>query len=669
MDTNQQIGLFKEFIENNYHSELMDKVSKGENFLIIDFILLSKFDPDLAQDILDQPSETIKAVEIAISQFDALGDIKFRVRISGLPESIRVNIGHIRGVHIGKFIKINGIVGQKSDVRPQVVSARFECPSCGTIISVLQLDSNFKTPNNCSCGRKGKFRLISKELVDAQGIVLEESPEELEGGEQPKRLNVFLKDDLVSPLSEKKTNPGSKVQICGILKDIPIVQYGVKLTRLDLILEANYIETLEEDFSDINISEEDEKQIIKLSQNPDIFRMMCESVTPATFGHEKIKEALTLQLFGGVRKKGKKGAILRGDIHILLIGDPGTSKSQILKQIAKLAPKSRYGAGKGISGPGLTAAVVKDEFLKGNTLEAGLLVLANRGICCIDELGNISPEHLDSLREPMEQQTVTIAKANIRTQLNAQTSILAAANPKFGRFDPYELIAKQINMPPPLISRFDQIFVLRDIPNKDKDRKLAKFILNIHKEEGNYTVPIAEELFRKYIAYAKRKIKPKLSEEANKELEDFYVSMRNSTNTEESQAIPISARQMEALIRLTEASAKSRLSQTAYKSDAKKAIDLFSFCLNKVGIDPKTGKLDMDTINLGQSSSSRNNLFVIKNAMRELEQTEGKIYPEDSLFKMIKERMTRDEMEEGIEKLRHAGELFSPKRHFLQLMS
>ncbi|MBI2575415.1 hypothetical protein HYV82_06035, partial [Candidatus Woesearchaeota archaeon] len=233
-------------------------------------------------------------------------------------------ISEIRSSHIGKLLYVEGLVRKKTDVRPQVVSSKFECPSCGQIMLILQLDQSLKEPSKCSCGRKGKFLLVSKELVDAQGLVLEEIPESLEGGEQPKRINVFLKEDLVSPISEKRTNPGSKVKVFGILNEVPIIlRTGGKGTRFELMLEANNVEASEENFYNIDISKEEEQKIIELSQDIRVYEKLIGSIAPSIYGYERIKEALVLQLLGGVQKKRKDGVTTRGDIHVLLVGDPG----------------------------------------------------------------------------------------------------------------------------------------------------------------------------------------------------------------------------------------------------------------------------------------------------------------------------------------------------------
>lgn len=668
VDASEQIKKFQEFLESYYYSQIVENLRKDNKFVVVDFADLSKFDLDLSNGLLESPEDTIKAAEIAIAQFDLENITGFKVRFKNLPESQNIMIRNIRSKHIGKLIYAEGIVRQKSDVRPQVTAAKFECPVCGNIINVLQLNGSFKEPTRCGCGRKGKFVMLSKELVDAQGIVLEEVPESLEGGEQPKRINIFLKDDLVSPLSEKKTNPGSKVSIIGVIKEVPIIlKTGSKSTRFDIIVEANHIETVEETFYEVKISEEDEQKIIELSQDPELYSKLVNSLAPSIYGYGKVKEALLLQLVGGVRKVRSDKVVSRGDTHILLVGDPGSGKSAMLKRISVIAPKGRYVSGRGISGAGLTAAVVKDEFLKGWSLEAGALVLASNGICCIDEMDKMISEDRAAMHEALEQQTVSISKANIQATLISRTTVLAAANPKFGRFDPFGIIAEQINMPPTLINRFDLIFPIKDLPDEARDEKMASHILKLHQDPDFYEPEISTEFLRKYIAYAKQKVVPTITNNALQEIKEFYLKMRTSGSEEGViKAIPISARQLEALVRLTEATARLRLSDKATENDAKRAIDLIESCLMEVGLDKETGKIDIDRIATGISASQRSHIIVIKEIITDLENKVGKTIPIDDVIAEAKSKgVDEGKAEDVLEKLKRVGEIFEPRRGFL----
>jgi len=669
MEAVEQIKEFEKFLERDYKAQILESVRKGEKYFVVDFNNISKFNHELADKLLEEPEEVIKACEEAIKDIIDEDLSKFTIRINNLPESQKVMIRNIRSNHIGKLLTIGGIVRQKSDVRPQVTSAKFECPNCGNVINVLQLDSSFKEPTKCGCGRRGKFRLLEKELVDAQGLVLEEDPEELDGGEQPKRMNVFLKDDLVSPLSERKTNPGSRIVIVGQVKEVPIItRTGTTSIRFDLLIEANYMGSIEEDFYEVEVSEEEEKEIKELAHDPKIYQRLIDSIAPSIYGHERVKEALVLQLFGGILKERSDGVITRGDMHILLIGDPGSGKSQMLKRINVVAPKSRYVSGKGVSGAGLTASVVKDEFLRGWSLEAGALVLANKGICCIDELDKMTTEDRSAMHEALEQQTISISKANIQATLLARTTVLAAANPKFGRFDPYDILAKQIDLPPALINRFDLIFPVRDLPDEKKDGLLAKHILNLHQNPEIAEPEVDTNLLKKYIAYARQKSFPKLTDAALEEIKNYYVEMRNSGTQEEAgiKAIPISPRQLEALVRLAEASAKLRLSEKVSKKDAKRAIDIVHYCLSQIGLDPETGKIDIDSFSTGVTASQRSHIMVIRDIIEELEGKVGKTIPIDDVLAEAKLKdINEGRVEEALESLKRHGEIFEPRHGFL----
>ena len=669
MEAVDQINIFQEFLEKRYKAKLLEAVKKGIKFLVIDFSDLSQFNPELAGDLLDRPEEVIKAAELALDAFDLPEIHNFRIRFKNLPDSQKILIGEIRSDDIGKFVVVEGTIRQKSDVRPQVTSAKFECPSCGNLISVLQLNSVFKEPSRCGCGRKGKFRLVSKDLVDAQRIVLEENPEQIEGGAQPKRMSFFLKEDLVSPLSERRTNPGSKISATGVIKEIPVIlSSGSKSTRFDLIVEANYVKAVEEAFHELKINKEEEKKIKELSQDPKLFNKLVDSIAPAIFGYGRIKEALVLQLMSGVRKTQEGGVGTRGDIHILLVGDPGSGKSQLLKRINVVAPKGRYVSGKGVSGAGLTATVVKDEFLRGWALEAGALVLASDGIACIDEMDKMSVDDTSAMHEALEQQTISISKANVQATLIARTTVLAAANPKLGRFDPYGLLAEQIAMPPTLINRFDLIFPIKDLPNKKRDEKMARHILGLHQRPESIKAEIETKFIRKYIAYAKQRITPQLTDAALSEIREYYVKMRGSGSSEEGgiKAIPISARQLEALIRLSEASARTRLSNNVTKKDAKRAISLVHYYLTQIGMDIETGEFDIDRISTGVPAAQRSKIAQVKEIIVELENKVGKIIPIEEIVELAKEKkIDGADVDEAIEKLKRGGDLFEPRRGFI----
>jgi len=656
----------KEFFETQ-KKEIGLSAKKGNKVIYINFNNLAEHSPVLAENLILKPDETFAILELALEDSGLISDSK--IRLQSIASDQEIKIRNIRTKHLGKLISIEGIVRQASEVRPQVVNARFECPSCGTIISVLQMDKKFKEPSRCSCGRRGGFREIGKDMVDAQRLVIEESPDNLEGGEQPKRMNVFLKEDLVEPKMEEKTTPGSRVKIIGVLQEVAIpLASGALSTRYDLAIEANSIIPLEESFEELDISEEDEREIKELAADPKIFEKLVKSVAPSIWGYEEIKESLVLQLFSGVKKKRSDGTDTRGDIHILLVGDPGVAKSVMLKFISGIAPKGRYVSGKSASGAGLTATVVRDEFLRGWSLEAGAMVLSNKGLVCIDELEKMDENDRSTMHEAMEQQTVTISKANVQATLRAQTSVLAAANPKFGRFDPMEMVAKQVNLAPSLLNRFDVIFILRDLPNKERDESIATHVLQEHKQEVKREI-IDKILLKKYVAYSKQRYNPVLTDEAVKFIKEFYVGLRNqpSLSGEVLRPIPISARQLEALIRLAEATARARLSKKVTKKDAERAINLMKYYLMQVGYDEESKSFDIDKIS-GNPASQRGKIHIIKNVLEELESRLGKLIPIEEVQKEIGEKMTQEEFDEAMEKLVRAGDLFRPRKGYVQRM-
>ncbi len=648
-----------------YKKDVGESLRKAANVIYIDFMVLTAFSNKLSDEILSNPEEILRVLELAIEESGLVSNV--RVRLYNLPKSQEIKVRDIRSKHLNELIIIEGLVRQSSDVRPQVVNARFECPSCGTVISVLQVEKKFREPSRCSCGRRGGFKLLSKEMVDTQRLVIEEVPESLTGGEQPKRINIFLKEDLVEPKMEEKTTPGSRIKVIGTLKEVSVpIRSGGLSTRFELAIEANNLIPLEETFEEFDIKEEDEKQILELSRDPKIFEKLAKSIVPSVWGYEEIKKALVLQLFGGVKKLLADGQRSRGDIHVLLVGDPGTAKSATLTFMGKISPKGRYVVGKSASGAGITATVVRDEYLRGWSLEAGAMVLANKGLICIDELEKMDPNDRSAMHEAMEQQSITISKANVQASLRAETSVLAAANPKFGRFDPYQAIAQQIDLPPTLINRFDVIFTLRDIPHRDKDEKIAMHVLHEHQKPGEVmTVP--RELFRKYVAYTKQKVKPKLTEEAIDAIKSFYVDLRNRPVTSEAvlRPIPISARQLQALIRMSEASARIHLREFVLKEDAEIAIEIMKYYLMQVGYDYESKTFDIDKITTGITSSQRSKIFTVRDVITQLESTLGKMIPIEEIEKELEDKLSKDEIDDAIEKLTAQGEIFKPRRGYV----
>lgn len=651
---------------NAHKREIGESIRTGERIVRLNFLQLAEYSPMLADQLESFPEETLSIMENAIAETGLAKDP--RIRFVELPRTFVSKIREIRAKHLDQLLWIEGIVRQTSDVRPQVVNAKFECPTCSAILSVLQIDRKFREPSRCSCSWKGDFKLLSKEMVDTQRLVIEESPDSLEGGEQPRRLNVFLKEDLVDPKMEERTTPGSKVRIFGTLKEVPVpLHTGAISTRFDIALEANNTIPLEETFEDLSITDDEIKEILEIAADPNRYKRLYESIAPSIYGFDYVKQAVLLQLFGGIRKTKSDGGMTRGDIHVLLVGDPGVAKSVLLKFTATIAPKGRYVSGKSASAAGLTAAVVKDEFLRGWSLEAGAMVLSNKGFVAIDEIEKMNEQDRSAMHESLEQQTVTISKANIQATLRAETTVLAAGNPKLGRFDPYTPIPQQIDISPALLSRFDIIFVIRDLPNRSQDEAIATHVLQEHKQEVIRDT-IEPKLLRKYIAYARKHHKPHLTDEAAEEIKEFYVRLRSQAakaNTE-IKPIPMTPRQLEGIIRLAEANAKMRLSNEVTREDARKGIELLRTSLQQVGYDEESKSFDIDRITTGITASKRSKILTVRETLSQLESRMGKLIPMEELKKSLQGKMTDVELEEALAQLERAGDLFTPRKGFIQ---
>ncbi|MCD7781699.1 MAG: minichromosome maintenance protein MCM [Methanosphaera sp.] len=630
--------------------EILDSFPE-EKSVIIDYNDLEVFDPDSADLLIEKPEETLDASSRAISNIDPQRkNAHLNVRFKNVRNMVPLR--NLRSEFIGKFIAVDGIVRKTDEIHPRIITAVFECRSCLRVHEVEQKTSMIHEPAVCQeCGGRS-FKLLQDESVymDTQTVKVQEPLENLSGGDQPRQINVILEDDMVDTLT-----PGDKVRITGVLK----TARDERTKRFNNYIYGNYIEPLEQEFEELDITPEDEEKILELARQPDIYEQIIDSTAPSIQGYFDVKEAIAFQLFGGTSKELDDKTRVRGDMHILIVGDPGIGKSQILKYVSKLAPRGIYTSGKGTSGVGLTAAAVRDD-LGGWSLEAGALVLGDKGNVCVDELDKMREEDRSAIHEALEQQTISIAKAGIMATLNSRCSVLAAANPKFGRFDRYKSIAEQIDLPSPILSRFDLIFIIEDKPNAERDYELAGHILKIHQEQSvPYT--IEPELMRKYIAYARRTVSPTLSSEATKELQDFYVTMRSGA-IEEDSPVPITARQLEALVRIAEASARIRLSNEVTKEDAQRAIQLQENCMKQIGYDPDTGKVDIDKVEGRTSKSERDKINIATEVIKELsEEYEGKA-PKAIVFAELSDRYNigEAEAEKLISMLKSKGIVYQP---------
>jgi len=626
--------------------------------LIVDWNDLYAFDEGLATLLLNKPKATLEEFIAAASmkmQMRApayLKEIKkVRVRIQNPPFEIPIRM--IRAADIGSLIMISGVITRATVAKPLITDAMYICLNCSELIPTPQPYPTLQPPEKCSNPTCNSRRLLldpsQSKYMDVQWLTAQERPEDLPPGQMPHGVRIRVRDDLVG-----KVNPGDRVKITCTIEAVQKDKFSL---TLDTYLDANHLETIGTDQGGLEITPEDEKAILELAEDPWIHRRLLQSIAPSIKGLDEIKEAILYLLFRGVAKE-LPDVRIKGDINVLLVGDPGTGKSQLLQYTAKTAPRGILTTGRGSTAAGLTAAAIKEK--GGNfVLEAGALVLADKGVCCIDELDKMREEDRGAIHPAMEQQVVNLAKGGIVATLNARTAILAAANPVLGRYNPYQTIAENINLPVTLLNRFDLIFVLRDLPNPEKDAKIVEHILASHRG-GAVIASVDSVLFRKYIAYAKR-IDPVLSEESGARLGKFYLDMRGaSMESGEASAISITARQVEGLIRLTEARARLHLREETTVEDADAAIALTQRSLEQVGIDVSTGKIDIDILYSGKSRSLQMQLQVVLTAISEMSR-EGAVRDEDLFEALAEKGLNRTEAVRLIGVLMRDGTIYSPK--------
>jgi len=692
-----RVSDWSRFLRSRYKKELseLSREYPHRRSLFIDYREVEKFGKagiELADELLENPGKVLEDVWEAIRtnrliQSKDGKDVKgINVRFKNLPQ--KVGIRNIRSDDINRFISIEGILRKTTEVRPRIVEAVFKCPA-GHFTRKIQKYGKFIEPDGCmtdGCTFK-KLELLPKmsRFIDSQKLRVQESPEGLRGGEQPQTLDIDVTDDLAGLVA-----PGDRVVINGILRSMQRVVKGEKSTVFDIFLECNSIEVQEKEFEEVEIDEKAEEEIKELSRDPMIYRKITHSMAPTIYGSENVKEAIALQLFGGIAKEMPDGSHLRGDIHVLLIGDPGIAKSQLLRYVVKLSPRAIYTSGQSSTSAGLTATAVKDEFGEGRwTLEAGALVLADMGVAAVDEMDKMQKEDRSALHEAMEQQSISVAKAGITATLKSRCALLGAANPKYGRFDQYGDIGDQINMPPSLLSRFDLIFVMTDQPEQKLDLAIAEHILKTHSigeliaQHTKTPVPgvtdeyITEQLtpvqpdippvfFRKYVAYAKRSCFPILSAEAKEALVAYYLKLRGVA--EPSKPVPVTARQLEALVRLAEASARIRLSNTIVFEDAERVIRIVDACLRQIAYDARTGTFDIDKVATGISKEKRDLVRMIKDAIREHGGDSRRASIEQVIEAVAGRGFAKEKVREGIDMLLRNGEAMEPKNGIIQLI-
>jgi replicative DNA helicase Mcm len=667
---------FQDFLKSQKYRKLLSQMAvDGTTSIAVDFEDLLTTDREFAEALVDKPDEYLThANRAAYAQLQIeepeyaseIEDGKVNVRFKGLPTTTQLRT--LGSPHIGKLVMVDGIIVRASPVNPMVMRAAFRCKRCENVQIIEQTGPFLRAPFACAdpgCKSKGPFDFLQEgsTFVDFQRVRIQERPEDLPPGQLPRWLNVELAGrDLVD-----LARPGDSIAVVGIVRArAPTVPTVGKLRVFRLNLDANHMDVKSKEPEALLTSQEEEKKILDIARDASVHRNVIRSIAPSIYGYEHIKEAVMYMLFGGVFKQLTDISI-RGDMNVLLVGDPGTAKSQLLQYVSRIAPRGLYTSGRGTTAAGLTAAVLRERG-GGMTLEAGALVLADKGVACIDEIDKMRPEDRVAIHEAMEQHTVSVAKGGIVATLNARTSLLAAANPALGRYESHRTVADNITLPVTILSRFDLIFVLIDQPEKETDTKMSEHILNLHRKGlSPIEAPIPPQLLRKYISYAKN-IKPQLTEQALNRLRDFYIEMRTAGGDSVESPIAITARQLESLVRIAEARARVALRKDILVEDAESAIAIMRKSLGEVGVDVTTGKTDIDLLYSGKPKSMRDRLQIILGAIIEMERETGGMVEKQALMdKLTKERdIDAAEVEKLISQLEKEGTIYRPKEGFLK---
>ena len=552
-----------------------------------------------------------------------------------------------------RLICIKGLVIRTTPVIPDMKDAFFRCNVCQHSVNVGLDRGKIREPTECpreSCKSKNSMQIVHNRcsFEDKQVIKLQETPDAVPPGQTPHSVSVCVYNELVD-----FCKAGDRVQLTGIFRVSPVRvnprQRAVKSvykTYVDVLhvqkvdkkrvgadpstLGVEGEDELEDRNNEIEekrtITPEDEAKIRETAARDDIYELLARSLAPSIYEMDDVKKGILLQLFGGANKTFQKGGSpkYRGDINVLLCGDPSTAKSQLLSYVHKIAPRGVYTSGKGSSAVGLTAYVTRDPETRQLVLESGALVLSDGGVCCIDEFDKMSDATRSVLHEVMEQQTVSVAKAGIITTLNARSSILACANPIGSRYNPDLSVPQNIDLPPTLLSRFDLVYLILDRVDEKNDRRLAKHLLSLYLEDKPQSAPssadiLPVEFLTLYISFARSNIHPTISQEAAEELVKSYVAMRalGQDVRAAEKRITATTRQLESMIRLAEAHAKMRLSETVARDDVREANRLIQSALKTAATDSE-GRIDLSLLTEGTSTADRKRQVELRDAVLRL---------------------------------------------------
>ncbi len=656
-----------------YFERINNMMASSDQSLVVDYIDLDSYNPTLAKEITHKPDEMLAAFDEAVLSIlreihpDYEQEIHDKVRVRIGNYTVSKGLREINADLIDKLVSVSGMVVRSSEVKPLAKKVAYRCVNCNTVSEAQLKGLVLKKPTKCPACSEKELEMDPEAsiFIDFQMVRLQELPEDLPAGQLPHYVEVTVMGDLVD-----QCRPGDRIVLTGIIRiEQEQLAPQAKSSLFRLRMEGNNIEYLggragSKDtryVERITISAEDERQIRTIAVKPDAYEKLIASFAPHIYGHEPIKEAILLLVVGSVTKRLEDGSTRRGDINLLLVGDPGTAKSEMLKFTAKIAPRGLYTSGRGSTAAGLTAAVIRDK--SGiMMLEAGAVVLGDQGIVCIDEFDKIKPEDRSALHEVMEQQTCSVAKGGIVATLNARTSILAAANPIYGKYDPYKNITENVNLPVPLLTRFDLVFIVKDIPEKERDNLIASHILEIHRDAEHASKPAIDiDLFSKYLAFSKQ-VEPVLTPDAIDIIRSYYMDMRK---VESEGMITVTPRQLEGLVRLATARARLLLKDRVEAEDANRAIYLVDQMMRTAGVDVNTGKTDMGVLyGKPQSVVSKEKTFM--EVFKGLSGNENNDVEDKALVdELVKTgKFTDEEARKQIQKFNREGQIFERRPGF-----
>lgn len=683
---------------SRYHEDILELARdypRDNTSLYISWQDLYAVVPEFAEEYYDLPAEANTQLVESLQQYDNPVNCSFTadeypdasVRVCDLGEEQIHDIGELRSSHANRYLGVRGQIAKVTGSASRIQKAVFECLRCGTTNEVPQPFSEFQEPHECTgCDRQGPFDINyrASEFVDHTVMKLQQPPEDAHGG-QGEDLTVYLEGDLIDEGGENGIvdRAGERVTIYGTLNfDDSDLRGQNPRPVLGKYLDAEAIEFEESLLEDIDTSAHKE-EFTELAARNDTLELLANSVAPELYADDDLEDILlasVLYLFGGYRKSPSDGATYRGDIHMLLIGDPGTSKSTILSNIEELSPRSEFVSGTAVTGVGLTAAATRDDFAGESwSLEPGVLPRANGGHAIIDEIDKATGDAAEKMHDALEgDQQIRVSKAGMRARLATRTGLLASGNPEEGRFGKYEILAEQIDLDPALLSRFDLIFTLQDEADEDRDSEVSDHIIRSWKETGDSEQgrtssgksvterPVSRECIRAWVAYARQHVHPRLPDGPVMDcLREFYLSTRNANDGHEEgnddAPIPATPRALEAGLRLSEASARARLSDEIEIEDVERAISVTNHSLGDTNFDPQTGTMDNDRKETGNPKSQRDRKHRLSALLEEMEQGTDNGVPEEEFLDAAEgEGVERSRAERDIEGWKDIGAVYSP---------